>query len=118
MSNIIDQLAESRIPQTTPAERIGPGHQPMQKQPAGTLEFSRHLLERINRRKLQVGAEETRKLNEALDKAEAKGAKDSLVLLNDLAFIVSVQNRRVVTALDKSKMNEGVFTNIDSAIIM
>ena len=82
------------------------------------VSFSRHLLDRINRRNLQVGPEETRKLSEAIDKAEAKGSKDSLVLLNDLAFIVSVQNRKVVTAMNKNNMNEGVFTNIDSAIIM
>ena len=85
---------------------------------ADGLEFSKHLMERINRRKLQLGPEETQKLSEAIDKAEAKGSKDSLVLLNDLAFIVSVHNRTVVTAMDKNKMNEGVFTNIDSAIIM
>ena len=85
---------------------------------ADGLEFSKHLLERINRRNLQVGPEETRKLSEAIDKAEAKGSRDSLVLLNDLAFIVSVNNRRVVTAIDKSQLNEGVFTNIDSAIII
>jgi len=82
------------------------------------VSFSKHLLERINRRNLQVGPDETQKLSEAIDKAEAKGSKDSLVLLNDLAFIVSVQNRKVVTAMDKNNMNEGVFTNIDSAIIM
>ena len=82
------------------------------------VSFSKHLLDRINRRSLQVGPDETRKLSEAIDKAEAKGSKESLVLLNDLAFIVSVQNRKVVTAMNKNNMNEGVFTNIDSAIIM
>jgi flagellar operon protein len=82
------------------------------------VEFSKHLMERINRRKLKIGPEETQKLNQAIEKAQAKGSKDSLVLLNDLAFIVSVQSRTVVTAMDKNKMNEGVFTNIDSAIIM
>jgi len=82
------------------------------------VSFSKHLLERINRRNLQVGPDETQKLSEAIDKAEAKGSRDSLVLLNDLAFIVSVQNRKVVTAMNKNNMNEGVFTNIDSAIIM
>lgn len=96
---------------------------PFQKKtaPGGStegVEFSKHLMERINRRGLQIGPEETDKLNQAIKKAEAKGSKDSLVLLNDLAFIVSVKNRTVVTAMDKNKMNEGVFTNIDSAIIM
>jgi len=101
----------------------GPGLQPgkaAQVRPRiekGTVEFSKHLMERINRRKLDVGPSETQKLSEAIDKAEAKGSKDSLVLLNDLAFIVNVQNRKIVTAMDQNKMNEGVFTNIDSAII-
>jgi flagellar operon protein len=96
---------------------------PFQKQTASDssakgVEFSKHLMERINRRKLKIGPEETQKLSQAIEKAAARGSKDSLVLLDNLAFIVSVQNRTVVTAMDKNKMNEGVFTNIDSAIIM
>lgn len=111
--NLLNQLNAGKVtPQTGQAEKQKSAEK------ADGLEFSKHLLERINRRKLQVGPEETRKLSEAMNKAEAKGSRDSLVLLNDLAFIVSVHNRTVVTAMDKNKMNEGVFTNIDSAIIM
>ncbi|MBD3217183.1 MAG: flagellar protein [candidate division Zixibacteria bacterium] len=111
--NLLNQINAGKVtPQTGQAEKQKTAEK------ADGLEFSKHLMERINRRKLQVGPEETRKLSEAMNKAEAKGSKDSLVLLNDLAFIVSVHNRTVVTAMDKNKMNEGVFTNIDSAIIM
>ena len=56
-------------------------------------------------------------LQRAVTQAEEKGAKDSLVLLRDLAFIVSVTNRTVVTAVDGVHIKENVFTNIDSAVI-
>jgi flagellar operon protein len=49
--------------------------------------------------------------------AEAKGSKDSLILLDDLALVVSVQNRLVVTAMDEQSSKEHVFTNIDSVVI-
>jgi flagellar operon protein len=52
-----------------------------------------------------------------VDRAEEKGARDSLVLLRDMAFIVSVSNRTVVTAMDGERLKENVFTNIDSAVI-
>ncbi|MBD3382202.1 MAG: hypothetical protein GF404_08395 [candidate division Zixibacteria bacterium] len=89
-----------------------------QQTTADGLDFSRHLMDRIKRRQLEIGPQETARLNQALDKAQEKGSRDSLVLLNDLAFIVNVQNRKVVTAIEKQNMNEGVFTNIDSAIIL
>ncbi len=111
--NLLNQIKAGKV-----ASQTSQPEKQRNAEKANGLEFSKHLMERINRRKLQVGPEETRKLSEAMNKAEAKGSKDSLVLLNDLAFIVSVHNRTVVTAMDKSKMNEGVFTNIDSAIIM
>jgi len=50
-------------------------------------------------------------------RADEKGAKDSLVLLRDLAFIVNVKNRTVVTAVDGEHLKDNVFTNIDSAVI-
>lgn len=84
----------------------------------GGLEFSKHLLDRISRRQLDIDATQTRRLHEAFDKAEAKGSQESLVLMDDLAFIISVKNRTVVTAMNKHNLKEGVFTNIDSAIIM
>lgn len=55
-------------------------------------------------------------MNQAVEKAAAKGAKDSLVIFNDLAFVVSVENRTVITALDR--VRERVFTHIDSAVIL
>ena len=52
-----------------------------------------------------------------MDKVQAKGGKDSLILMDDLALIVSIKNRTVVTALDPKSQKQGVFTNIDSVVI-
>jgi len=83
----------------------------------GTLKLSKHVADRIDRRALSLESDKMHRLEEAVNKAESKGANDSLVLLDDLAFLVSVKNRTVVTAMNRSNMKEGVFTRIDSAVI-
>jgi flagellar operon protein len=82
------------------------------------VKFSTHALSRIAGRKIELSEEQMKSLNQAVEKAENKGAKESLILLNDLAFVVSVKNKTVITALEKEKIKEGVFTNIDSAVII
>jgi len=84
----------------------------------GKLKLSKHVTDRINRRSLDLSGDRIDRLNQAVDKAASKGAKESLVLLDDLAVLVSVQNRTVVTAIEQSNMKEGVFTHIDSAVIV
>ena len=81
------------------------------------LKFSKHAQERLDSRQIRLNDTDMVSLQRAVSRAEEKGAKDSLVLLRDLAFIVSVQNRTVVTAVDGEHLNENVFTNIDSAVI-
>jgi flagellar operon protein len=58
------------------------------------------------------------KIESAIDKAAAKGAKDSLILFKDMAFIVNVKNRTIVTAMEGSSMQDNVFTQIDSAVVI
>jgi flagellar operon protein len=81
------------------------------------LKFSRHAQERLDSRQIRLNEADMASLQRAVTQAEEKGAKDSLVLLRDLAFIVSVANRTVVTAVDGEHIKENVFTNIDSAVI-
>ena len=57
------------------------------------------------------------RLGDGVDRAAAKGSRDSLVLVDQTAFVVSVRNRTVITAVDREHMREQVFTNIDSAVI-
>jgi flagellar operon protein len=81
------------------------------------LRFSRHAQERLDSRQIRLNEADMTSLQRAVTQAEEKGAKDSLVLLRDLAFIVSVKNRTVVTAVDGEHIKGNVFTNIDSAVI-
>ncbi len=82
------------------------------------VKFSNHALERMKNRGIFYSPADIGKLNEAVAKASAKGAKDSLILMNDSALIVSVKNNTVVTVMDKNALKENVFTNIDSTIVM
>ena len=82
------------------------------------LRFSAHASSRIQSRKLNLGVEDMRKLNEAVDRAAAKGLDDTLILTKDAAFIVSVKNRTVVTAMDRASLEGNVFTNIEGAVIL
>lgn len=83
-----------------------------------TLKFSAHARERIAHRNIPLGVNEIQKLNSAVEKAASKGAKDSLILMDNLALIVSIKNRTVVTAMDEKSMRGNVFTKIDSAVII
>jgi flagellar operon protein len=85
---------------------------------AKVLNFSHHAELRLRQRGITFNAEQIEKINAAIDKAAAKGAKDSLVLIKDTALIVNVKNRTVVTAMDGQSLQDHVFTQIDSAVII
>ena len=80
------------------------------------VKFSNHAMKRLELRNIHLGSEEINKINSAVDKAELKGSKDSLVMMRDTAFIVNIPNRTVITALQVGEDNENVFTNIDSVV--
>jgi flagellar operon protein len=80
------------------------------------LKFSSHAMKRLESRNIQLSENEINKIQNALEKAESKGAKDSLVMMNDKAFIVNIPNKTVVTALSMDESSENVFTNIDSVV--
>lgn len=82
------------------------------------VKFSHHAEVRIKERGIQLKPEQLEKLNKAIDKAAAKGAKDALMIVAGNGYIVNVPNRTVVTALDGQTMNEHVFTQIDSAMFI
>lgn len=80
------------------------------------VKFSKHAAQRLDSRDISLTSTQLEKLQSAVDKAEKKGAKDSLVMLNDTAFIVNIPNRTVVTAVPIAD-EENIFTNIDSVVI-
>jgi flagellar operon protein len=83
-----------------------------------SIKFSNHAIERMQTRGISYNPESLQKLDDAIKKAAAKGSKDTLVLMDDSALIVSVKNNTVVTVMDKNSLKENVFTNIDSTVVI
>lgn len=82
------------------------------------IKFSDHARMRMRDRNIELSEKDRAMINEALDRAAEKGARESLLLLNNLALLVSVKNRTIITALDQETQSEKIFTNIDSAVIL
>ncbi|OAB41339.1 TIGR02530 family flagellar biosynthesis protein [Paenibacillus glacialis] len=82
------------------------------------LKFSNHATKRLEQRGIEIPGEQLARISDAVDQAAAKGSKESLILLNDMALIVNIPNRTVVTAMDGGSMKDNVFTKIDSAVII
>jgi len=80
-------------------------------------QFSRHALERVNRRGIQLDQSTLQRLSGGMARAASKGSRDAVVFVDSTAFVVSVPNNTVITAVDSEHMREHVFTNIDSAVI-
>lgn len=85
--------------------------------PAPEVRFSAHAQTRLQSRRIALDAGQIDRLQGAVQKAAGKGSRDALVLMDDLAMVVSVTNRTVVTVVDKENLKQNVFTNIDSAVI-
>lgn len=82
------------------------------------LKFSRHAQVRLESRNIKLSDQQLSLLQDAVARAEQKGSKDSLVVMNNVAFIVNVRNKTVVTAIDGENMSDNIFTNIDSAVLI
>ncbi|MGI9859996.1 TIGR02530 family flagellar biosynthesis protein [Moorella naiadis] len=119
---------QAPLPGTAPSRRSGerpakslepPGgfQAVLQEQMAG-LKFSRHASERLESRQITLSPQQMARLEQGVANAAGKGARESLVLLDDLALVVSVKNRTVITAANRQDLRENVFTNIDSAVLL
>jgi len=82
------------------------------------LGFSRHAHERLHSRGLELSEENLNLLANAIDRAESKGSRETLVLADEAAYVVSVKNRMVITVFDRDNLRQGVVTSIDSAVIV
>ncbi|OAI42763.1 hypothetical protein AYO38_02880 [bacterium SCGC AG-212-C10] len=81
------------------------------------LHLSNHANKRIDSRDLNLDANAKQRLNSAIDSAAQKGSRSSVVLLDNLAMVVDVRQRTVVTAMEKQEGKQRVFTNVDSVVI-
>ena len=80
-------------------------------------QFSRHALERVQRRGIAVDPPTLQRLGDGLSRAAGKGARNAVVFVDNTAFVANVPSNTVITAVDSGHMREHVFTNIDSAVI-
>ena len=90
---------------------------PASLDPKAPLKYSAHAASRVKSRNIDTSPEQMRRINDAVDKAAAKGLDDTLVLTPDAAFIISVKNRTIITVMDRDQLQGNVFTNIDGAVI-
>ncbi|WP_258359721.1 TIGR02530 family flagellar biosynthesis protein [Moorella sulfitireducens (nom. illeg.)] len=104
----------------TPANGSWPGQdfRTILNEKLAGLKFSRHASERLESRQINLSPEQMARLEQGVDKAAVKGARESLVLLDDLALVVSIKNRTVITAATRQELRDNVFTNIDSAVLL
>ena len=105
-------------PSAAPEVKKASFGQVLEKTLGGELKFSQHARQRLQSRNIELGEAELARLENAVGKAREKGARDSLILMDNLALVVSVKNNTVITAVDEQNLKENVFTNIDSAVIV
>lgn len=116
------------ISQVSPVKTGSEVHNRANTQPAGSfanilqdklnqdVKISKHAQMRMELRNVSLTEAQRQKLSNAIDKADAKGVRDTLVVMERMAFVVNVKNRTVITAMNSAEMRENVFTNIDGAV--
>ena len=115
-NNQVQQLLQNRSEAVKPQSRLGGGVD-FEAVLSDRLKVSAHAKTRLQSRDLQLDQAAWERVMDGVDKAALKGARETLVMVDDVALVVSVKNRTVITAVDKDRLKENVFTNIDSAVI-
>ncbi|MBD3182251.1 flagellar protein [Candidatus Poribacteria bacterium] len=82
------------------------------------VKLSAHAQKRLKQNNINISPQDITKISNAAAKAEKKGSRESLMLLRDLALVVNISNRTVITAVEKTRQKDKIFTNIDSTIIL
>ncbi|MGI6452777.1 MAG: TIGR02530 family flagellar biosynthesis protein [Syntrophomonadaceae bacterium] len=82
------------------------------------IKFSQHCVKRMEQNHIDLSPDQMNRLKNAVSKAKEKGSRESCIVMDNMAFVVSVDNRMVITVVDGERMKENVFTNIDSAVII
>lgn len=122
IQQIQNQLLQNNKPKTQQKEeqKVSSFNQILEEKKStitkGELKFSKHANERLSSRNIDLSGEQIKRLENGASKAREKGIKESLVMVDDLAFIVNVKNNTVITAVNDTE--DIVFTNIDGAVIM
>lgn len=109
---------QNKVSNTSAAASKGSSFADALDQAEKKITFSQHALQRMQNRQLDLSEQDLAKLDDTVEKMAQKGARESLIYMNDMALVVSVTNKTVITAMDGSSAKENIFTNIDSAAIL
>lgn len=89
-----------------------------QVQSKETVKFSKHAIQRLNDRNIELSDFEKDRINEAVGKAKSKGVREALIMMDNKVFVASVKNNTIITAAVDEQLKDNVFTNIDGAVII
>ena len=83
-----------------------------------SIKFSKHAMDRLNSRNISLTEDEIGRINEGVNKAQSKGVREALIMMDNKVFVASVQNKTIITAVAGEQLKDNVFTNIDGAVIV
>ncbi|AFS78604.1 flagellar operon protein [Gottschalkia acidurici 9a] len=83
-----------------------------------SIKFSKHAKERMDSRNIILNDEDIEKIEGAIGKAEEKGVKEALILMENKAFIANIKNKTIITTVTQEQLKDNLFTNIDGAVII
>ena len=116
----IEQVTQTYLsnPKAVSVRESGKTFEAVFKEKSEGLRFSKHAGERLAMRNINLTDSQIQRLEEGTQKASKKGIKESLMIMDNMAFIVNVTNSTVITAMDQTEQRENIFTNIDGAVII
>jgi flagellar operon protein len=121
LSSILNQPIGSQLPKTQQSDDNAESFNSLlQKeiQNVNDIKFTKHAQQRLTSRNITLSDEDVQKLSSAMDRAQEKGVQDSLVIMNNIAYIVSIPDKTVITAIPVNEAGQTTFTNIDGAVIL
>ncbi len=120
INQMADKYLGSKSRPEVATEQKGPSFEEVlsnKRGEAAGLKFSKHASSRLDSRNIELSPAQIERLMDGTAKAGNKGINDSLVIVDDLAFIVNVPNKTVITAINRNESEDSIFTNIDGAVI-
>lgn len=78
--------------------------------------LSKHAANRL--KEINFTEDDMKEIGKGFKIAENKGSKNSVMFYKDVALIASIENKTVITAVDRERTKENIFTNIDSVVIL
>jgi flagellar operon protein len=110
-------LLSTGLASTTRSRTTGPAFADQLADATRAVRFSGHASERLAQRGVSLDASQMRRLEHSVSQAASKGSRSALVLVDRVAMIVAVPERTVVTAMPTDQAGQGIFTNIDAAVV-